>query len=97
MRLKTVRLTTIRNKMKWTISVSGGLEMLQMVSESDIGRCASQDARPPRGWIVRSHIGWKGLRRPMRLMTIRNMLKRTISTSDWFEMLHLQGMFRSSL
>ena len=28
---------TIRNESKWTISISGGLEMLQMVSEPDTG------------------------------------------------------------
>ena len=30
-------------------STSGGLKLLQMVLESDIGRCASEDAGPPRG------------------------------------------------
>ena len=43
MRFKTVRLTTIRNGSKQTISASGGLWLLQMVSESDTGSCA------PRG------------------------------------------------
>ena len=31
-----------------------------MVSEPDTGRCVSEDAGPSRGWIVRSHIGWRG-------------------------------------
>ena len=60
MRFKIVRLTTIHNRPKWTISASGELELLQMVSELDTGQCASEDAGPPRGWIVRSHIGWRG-------------------------------------
>ena len=46
---KTVRLTTIRNEPKRTISTSGGFELLQMVLESDTGWCANQDARPLRG------------------------------------------------
>ena len=51
MRFKTVRLTTIRNQPKRTISTSGGLRLLQMVSEPDTERCASEDASPQRGWI----------------------------------------------
>ena len=39
----------IRNGPKQTISASGGLGMLQMVSESNIGRCANEDIEPPRG------------------------------------------------
>ena len=31
-----------------------------MVLESDIGRCAIEDIGPQEGWIVRSHIGWRG-------------------------------------
>ena len=62
---------------KITMSTSGGLGLLQMVSELDTGRCASQDIEcwrgwtpdsvPARtlglegGWIVRSHIDWRGL------------------------------------
>ena len=34
---------------KRTISASGGLGLLQMVSELDTERCVSKDARPPRG------------------------------------------------
>ena len=33
-----------------------------MVSEPGSERCASKDAGRPRGWIVRSHIGWSGER-----------------------------------
>ena len=46
---KTVRLTTIHNRPKRTISTSGGLGQLQMVSELDTGQCASEEARPLRG------------------------------------------------
>ena len=49
-----------RESPKKIISASGGLVLLQMVSEPDTGRCASEDARPPKGWIVRSHIGCRG-------------------------------------
>ena len=47
-----------RESPKRTISASGRLGLLQMVSEPDTGWCASEDAGPPRGWIVRPHIGW---------------------------------------
>ena len=30
-----------------------------MVLERDTGQCASEDAGPQGGWIVRSHIGWR--------------------------------------
>ena len=43
----------IHNGPKQTISTSGGLELLQMVSEPDTGRCVSKNVMPPRGWIVR--------------------------------------------
>ena len=51
--LKIVRLATIRNEAKQTISTSGGgLGLLQMISEPNIGQYANEDARP--------HIGWRG-------------------------------------
>ena len=40
-----------RESPKRTISTSGGLGLLQMVSESDIGRCASKDASPQEGGL----------------------------------------------
>ena len=49
----------ICNGSKRTISASGGLGTLQMVSEPDTGRCANEDTGLSRGWIVRSHIGWR--------------------------------------
>ena len=38
----------IRNRPKRTISISGGVGLLQMVLELDTRRCASEDAGPPR-------------------------------------------------
>ena len=52
----------MHNGLKWTISASGELRAIQMVSELDTGRCVNEDVGPPRGWIVRSHIGWRGER-----------------------------------
>ena len=48
MRFTTVRLTTIRNGPKETISASGGFGLLKMELELDTGRCVSEDAGPPR-------------------------------------------------
>ena len=39
----------IRNGPKQTIFTSGGLKLLQMVSELDTGRCASEDVGSPKG------------------------------------------------
>ena len=52
----------IRNGPKRTMSASGGFELLQMISERDTGQCVSEDAGSPKGWIVRSHISWRGER-----------------------------------
>ena len=49
----------IRNGPKRTIS-SSGLGLLQMVSELDTEQCSSEDAGLQGGWIVRSHIDWRG-------------------------------------
>ena len=62
MRFKIVSLTAICNGPKRIISFSCGPGLLQMVSKPDTGRCASEDAGPPRGWIVRSHVGCRGER-----------------------------------
>ena len=40
---KIVRLTAIRNGLKRTIFASGGLRLLQIVSEPSIGWCANKD------------------------------------------------------
>ena len=50
----------IHNGQKRTISISGVLGRLQMVPEPVTGRCANEDAGPQGGWIVRSHISWRG-------------------------------------
>ena len=55
-----MRLTVICNRPKKTTSASSGLELLQMVLEPDVERCANEDARPLRRLIVRSHISWRG-------------------------------------
>ena len=57
-----------RKSLKRTISVSGRLELLQMVSEPDTGRCANENARPRKGWIVRSHIDWREERVSTRML-----------------------------
>ena len=44
-----MRFKTLRESPKRTISASGGFELLQMILESDTGRCASENAGPPRG------------------------------------------------
>ena len=44
-----MRLTAIRNGPKRTIPASGGLGLLQMVSEPDTERCDSEDTGPLRG------------------------------------------------
>ena len=49
----------ICNVPKQIISANGDHELLQMVSELDNERCVNEDTRPPRRWIVRSHIGWR--------------------------------------
>ena len=46
---------TLRESPKRIIPTSGGLRLLQMVSEPDTGRCASKDAGPQGGWMVSSH------------------------------------------
>ena len=47
MRFETVRLTAIRSGLKRTISTSGGLGRLQMVSKPITGWCVSEDG--PQG------------------------------------------------
>ena len=41
-----------RNGPKRTISTGCGLELLQMVSDLDTGRCVSEDTRLPKRWIA---------------------------------------------
>ena len=47
-RFKIVRLTTIRNESKRTISTSGGLELLQMVSEPNTEYSVSEIVEFPK-------------------------------------------------
>ena len=51
MHFKTMRLTTICNEPKRTISNSGGLGLLQMGSKPDIGQCASEDVGHKEGGL----------------------------------------------
>ena len=76
MRFKNLEGKSERESPKRTISASGGLESLQMLSELDSRRCASEKVElqrgwtqggvpvktlgPERMWIVRSYIGWGG-------------------------------------
>ena len=66
------------------IFVSGGLGPLQMISELNTGRCASNEAKPRRGmdtrwcankdtgprkgWIGGSHINWRRERVPVKTL-----------------------------
>ena len=44
-----MRLIAVRNGPKRTISASGRLALLQMVSKLDTGQCAIENAGPPSG------------------------------------------------
>ena len=48
--------------MQRTMSASGRFELLQMLLELETERCARKDAGFQVGWIVRSHIDWRGER-----------------------------------
>ena len=47
-----MKLTTIRNRLKRKISISGGFGLLQMVSEADTERCVSEDVGPQEGGFL---------------------------------------------
>ena len=49
-----------RESAKRTISTSGELVLLQMVSEQTSGGVLAKTLGPQEEWIVRSHIGWRG-------------------------------------
>ena len=49
MHFKTVRLTTIHNELKLTISIRSEFELLQMVLKLDTEWCASENVGSPRG------------------------------------------------
>ena len=99
--LEIVRLTTIHNGPKWTISVSSRLGLLHSIRARH--RVVYQRGRwPLRGWIVRSpSVGegnetflirvWKPLPntrvlKTMKLTTIRSGPKQTISVSGGFRL-----------
>ena len=44
-----MRLTVIHNGQKRTIFARGGFGLLEIVLETDIGRCASENDGPPKG------------------------------------------------
>ena len=44
-----MRLTTIRNRLERTISASGGIELLQMISEPVTGQCTNEFVDPQEG------------------------------------------------
>ena len=48
-RFRTLKVKPERKRPKRTIFVNGGLGLLQMVSEPNTRRCASENAGPPRG------------------------------------------------
>ena len=104
-RFKTLRGIPLRENPKRTIIASGGLKRLQMVSKSDTGRCAREDVGPPRGWIVRSHIDWRGEQnipykcvetspqktrsKTLKGSPLRESPKRTISTRGGLRLLQM--------
>ena len=50
----------MHNGLKRTIFACSGLELLEMVLELEIGWCVNEDVGPSNGWIVRSHVRWRG-------------------------------------
>ena len=54
--LKVMRLTTLHNGLKWTISTSGGFELLQMILEPDIERCVNENVGPQRKSLSSRHV-----------------------------------------
>ena len=57
-----MKLTTIHNGPKQTISTSGEFGGLQMVSEQDTDRCVSKDVEPWKGVDCEIHHRWRGER-----------------------------------
>ena len=80
MRFKILEGKPERESPKRTISVSSGHGRIQMVSEPDIGQCASEEAESRRGWTEggmltktlglegESHIDWRRKRVPARTL-----------------------------
>ena len=53
-----------------------------MVSKPDTGQCASEDAGLQGGWIVRSHIGWRG-ERNIPYKGVETLLSKRILKTLW--------------
>ena len=81
--LKTVRLTTIRNGPKQTISASSEFEMLRRISESVTEQCETLVG------VGLNPFHSRRVLKTVRLMTIRNRQKRTISASGRHELLQM--------
>ena len=62
MRFKNLEGKPERESPRRTISSNGELGLLQMVLESDTGRCASEDAVPPKGVDCKIPHRWRGER-----------------------------------
>ena len=81
-----MRLIAIRNRPKQTISSSGRFGLLQMVSELDIGQCASENVGTLREWIVRSHVGYRGEQNiPYKDMETSPLLAVSLDFYKWYQ------------
>ena len=78
MHFKIVMLTVIRNKSKRTISSSGELKLIQLVSESITRLCVTLIG------VGLYHFHSKCILKIVRLTTIHNMQKLIISTSSGY-------------
>ena len=56
--------------------------LLQMVSKSNIERCASEDVGPLRGWIVRSHMSVRDENEPLHIRVWKPLLTRRKSLRE---------------
>ena len=70
-----------RESLNRTISASGGFESLQMVSELDIGRCASEEVAPLRGW-TRGSVPARTLGLEGGVLGCSHQLQKGTSTSE---------------
>ena len=49
------------------------IQQLQIVLELEIESCAGENDSPQRGWIVRSHVGWKGEQSISHFLSCENL------------------------
>ena len=83
MRFKNLERKPERESSKRTIFASSGLGPLQMVSESDTGRCVSEEVVPRRGVDTRQCASKDaGLRRGVNLVGVPNRLEKGTSVSE---------------